>query len=332
MKTSVAFLIYRRPDLTVRVFAEIARARPERLLVVADGPRSDEERMSCEAARRVIEKVNWPCEVLTHYSDVNLGCKRRVSSGLDWVFQNAEEAIILEDDCLPHPSFFAFAEAMLARYRDDHRIFHVGGSCFVKRRTGCSYYFSRYPQIWGWATWRRAWSHYDVAMAKWPAFREAGGLARTLDDPRAVAAWTALFNDMHADRINTWDHAWVFACMDNHGLTIIPSVNLVANIGFGIDATHTQFHPDLKRIANRRARAIGVIRHPSAIEVDKDADRSTFEFFFCWQPSWWISMARIVFSRWTYGRLIRRIPIVGDLWSRWRLGARGVHPHLPPPA
>lgn len=318
MKTAVAFLIYRRPDLTARVFAEIAKARPPRLLVVADGPRSEQERDACRAARRVVEAVNWPCEVLTDYSDVNLGCKRRVSSGLDWVFRNVEEAIILEDDCLPHPSFFGFAEAMLERYRTDGRILHIGGSCFAERRTKYSYRFSCYPAIWGWATWRRAWALYDVSMSQWPAFRDAGRLAGAVNDPRESDAWKPLFDDMHAGRIDTWDHAWVFACVSNGALSIVPSVNLVSNIGFRNDATHTKPHPDLKRISERRSYDAGRLRHPPLVEVDRDADRKTFELFFCWRPPWWLRLGRLLFNRWTYGRLLRQIPVLGRLWANAR--------------
>ena len=127
MKTPVAFLIFNRPDTTAKVFEAIRQAKPPKLLVVADGPRSDNpsEAEKCQAAREIIEQVDWECEVLTNYSDVNLGCKTRVSSGLDWVFDNVEEAIILEDDCLPHPSFFPFCEKLLDNYRDDKRIMDI---------------------------------------------------------------------------------------------------------------------------------------------------------------------------------------------------------------
>ena len=151
--TPVAFIIFNRPDTTKRVFAEIAKARPPKLLVIADGPRADHpaDVEKCAAVRAIIDGVDWDCEVLKNYSDVNLGCKRRVSSGLDWVFDTVEEAIILEDDCLPHPTFFRFCEEMLEKYRDDKRIAMISGDNlqFGRKRTGYSYYFSRYPHIWG---------------------------------------------------------------------------------------------------------------------------------------------------------------------------------------
>jgi hypothetical protein len=176
IKTPVAFLVFNCPDTTIRVFEEIRCARPPKLLVVADGPRADRpgEADKCQAVRAVIETVDWPCEVLKNYSDVNLGCKIRVSSGLDWVFEQVEEAIILEGDCLPHPTFFRFCEELLETYRDDERIGMISGDNFQfgRKRGDASYYFSRYNHIWGWASWRRAWQHYDRNMAIWPKFRD----------------------------------------------------------------------------------------------------------------------------------------------------------------
>src|SRR5512139_3287315 len=171
LKTPVAFIIFNRPDTAERVFAEIAKARPPKLLVVADGPRANRsgEAEKCAATRAIIDRVDWDCEVLTNFSDTNLGCKNRVSSGIDWVFEQVPEAIILEDDCLPHPTFFRFCEELLERYRDDERIGMISGDNFQlgQKRTDASYYFSRYNHIWGWASWRRAWRHYDREASAW---------------------------------------------------------------------------------------------------------------------------------------------------------------------
>lgn len=151
LTTPVAFLVFNRPDTTIRVFEEIRRARPPKLLVVADGARADRpgEAEKCAQVRAIVEQVDWECGVLKNYADDNMGCKRRISSGLDWVFANVEEAIILEDDCLPHPSFFRFCEELLRRYRDDERVMMISGDNFQfgKKRTDYSYYFSKYPHI-----------------------------------------------------------------------------------------------------------------------------------------------------------------------------------------
>ena len=182
----VAFLIFNRPELTRKVFASIAQARPSKLLVVADGPREDvsDDEENCSEARATIDRIDWDCEVLTNYSSVNMGCRARISTGLEWVFKNVEEAIILEDDCIPHPTFFRFCKELLARYRDDQRVMMISGNNFQMGRkwTPCSYYFSRFFHCWGWATWRRAWKHYDIDMGLWPALEDGSWLLHVLGD------------------------------------------------------------------------------------------------------------------------------------------------------
>jgi hypothetical protein len=243
LQTPVAFIIFNRPDTTAQVFSEIRRARPPKLLVVADGPRIDRpgETEKCAASRAIIEQVDWPCEVIRNYSDTNLGCKRRVSSGLDWVFQTVEEAIILEDDCLPHPSFFRFCEELLERYREDERIGIISGDNFQfgKRRTNDSYYFSRNAHIWGWASWRRTWHKYDVEMKQWPDVKSQEWLSDILQDKKLVRYWIDIFDDVFKNKIDTWDYQLNFACLINSMLNIMPNNNLISNIGFGAGASRT---------------------------------------------------------------------------------------------
>lgn len=244
LKTPVAFFIFNRPHLTERVFLEIAKARPSKLLVVADGHRLDcaGEAEKVKAARAVIESVNWPCEVLTNFSEINLGCKIRVSSGLDWVFNEVEEAIILEDDCLPDESFFRFCQEMLERYRDDKRIGMVSGDNFQARTRSekNSYYFSKYVHIWGWATWRNRWQDcYDASLSLWPLMKDEGYVADLVRDLDEIEYWTQIFDDVYKGKIDTWDYQWGFANWVQGRLCILPTSNLIANIGFGKDATHT---------------------------------------------------------------------------------------------
>ena len=243
LKTPVAFFIFKRRDATEKVFAEIARARPPRLFVIADGPRKDVpgEAEACTATRAVIDQVDWDCEVQAYYSDVNMGCERRMASGLDWVFSQVEEAIIFEDDCLPQPTFFRFCEELLARYRDDERIAMISGNNFQfgRKRTAYSYYFSRYPHIWGWATWRRAWENYDANMKTWPEIRGGGWLREYSCNLRTIKFRLNKFNDLYEGNGGSWDGKWTFACWLHGQLAVLPNVNLVSNIGFGKDATHT---------------------------------------------------------------------------------------------
>ena len=243
MKKPVAFFVFNRPDTTQRVFNSIREARPQILLLIADGPRDSHpaDAGRCAAVRAVVDRVDWPCQVVKNYSDTNLGCRRRLSSGLDWVFTTVEEAIILEDDCLPHPTFFRFCEELLDRYRGDERVMMISGDNFQfgRNHTGHSYYFSRYTHIWGWATWRRAWRCYDVDMKQWLAIRTSTWLRDLLGDPSAIRSWNKIFDEVTAGKIDTWDYQWTFACWLHNGLAALPNVNLVSNIGFHEGATHT---------------------------------------------------------------------------------------------
>ena len=274
----VALFVFNRPELTARVFERVRQARPSRLLLVADGPRAsrpDDVRL-CNETRRALSCVDWPCEVLTNFSEANMGCKRRVSSGLDWVFEQCSEAIILEDDCLPSLSFFEFCSEMLTRYRDDRRVMHVSGDNFQgqsQRGTG-SYFFSRYTFSWGWATWRRAWTHYDVAIASWPKAYQERWLESLFDNPREVRHWEETFRNLYLGKIDTWDYQWLYTCWRQGGLSIHPNRNLVTNIGIGPDATHFREGDSTVGIPSHE---LTEYIHPDAVLRDLEADRFMFD-------------------------------------------------------
>lgn len=270
----VCLLVYRRPELTRRVFAAVRAARPRTLLVVADGPRPGDEAEArlCEKTRAIVRDVDWECEVLTEFAPENMGLRARVSSGLTWVFSQVEEAVILEDDCLPDPSFFPYCAELLDRYRHDERVMLVSGdNAHGFRPRDASYYFTRYALIWGWATWRRAWARYDDAMTDWPARRDAGWVEQAFPDPRAAAQWKAKFADGHA-RFNSWARAWVYACFTSGGLCAAPGRNLVSNIGFGAEATHTRGLVDGRSAVDTRPLEFP-LRHPGRVAADPAADR-----------------------------------------------------------
>jgi hypothetical protein len=275
LNTPVALLIFNRLDTTARVFKEIAKARPPKLLVVADGPRADKsgEREQCELTRAIIKKVDWDCEVLTNFAETNMGCKMRVASGIDWIFEQVEEAIILEDDCLPEQSFFQYCEEMLIKYRDNPRVGMVSGGNlqFGHQRGQSSYYFSRYTHIWGWASWRRAWQHYDREITKWPAFRDEGWLEEMFRTQGERDYWRHSFNAVYDGSLDTWDCSWTFTALINGMLQIVPNVNLISNIGFGPNATHTHvvgIHAEMP------TQPIAFpLKHPNFVLADQQADR-----------------------------------------------------------
>jgi hypothetical protein len=236
----------------------------------------------CAAARAVVEKVDWPCDVSRNYSEINLGCARRPASGIQWVFEQVEEAIFLEDDCAPGPAFFPYCEELLGRYRTDERVMHISGNQFVTPRpTPFSYSFSRYPLSWGWATWRRAFQHYDYRITLWPQLKQTRWLPDILGDERAAALWTRIFDETVAnnDNITWWDFQWVFACWTQCGFAILPHVNLVSNIGFGPGASHTTNATD--RLANRPTGELPVpLRHPDYVVRDVEQDALIFQGVF----------------------------------------------------
>jgi len=277
--TPVAFLIFNRPDLTEIVFESIRKAKPNKLLVVADGPRCAEEERKCEKARKIINKVDWDCELMINFSDKNLGCKQRVFSGLNWVFSEVEEAIILEDDCLPSLSFFFFCQTLLERYRHDERIFMISGDNFQtgQSRTAYSYYFSKYSHIWGWASWRRAWQHYDVDMKTWPEYKKLNLIRSVCEDLYEQKYWINIFDTVFSGAVDTWDYQWLYTCWSQNGLSILPDSNLISNIGFGRGATHISGESPWARLS---VTDIWEIKHPPFIVENHEADNYTFEFHY----------------------------------------------------
>jgi hypothetical protein len=228
----------------------------------------------------VIEKVDWKCDVLTRYSDVNLGCGAGPATGISWVFEQVEEAIILEDDCVPHPTFFRFCSELLERYRDDSRVMQVCGNNYQFGRAigPDSYVFSHHNICWGWASWRRAWASFDMTLALWPELRDTGWLRSIAEYPTAVAYWQRVFDEAHArdGHVDYWDYQWTFACWAQSGLSILPSVPLIENIGFGAHATHTLSPRDHR--ASIRAEAMTFpLKHPRHLARDADSDQVILE-------------------------------------------------------
>jgi hypothetical protein len=274
----VVFVIFNRPAHTERVFAAIAQAKPGELHIVADGPRADhpEDPERCAAARKIVERVDWPCQVHKLFAEKNMGVDPRVHSGVTEVFAASERAIVLEDDCVPHPSFFPYCAELLERYRDDERIMTISGSNYLRKsqRTPYSYFFSRYTCTWGWASWRRAWRLMDFEMKLWPTLRDSGWLADMLSDcpPGWRRKWERNFGE------GLWDYCWSFACWSNSALTILPQVNLVSNIGSGVEATHC-FDPHAADNLPVEELAFP-LKHPPFVLRDKQADdliRHAFE-------------------------------------------------------
>lgn len=278
MDAPVALFIFNRPKKTRRVLNQIAKVEPSRLLVVADGPRNDqpEDPERCEAVRTVVdEQVNWGCDLRRKYADTNLGLRNRFATGLKWIFEQEREAIILEDDCLPNESFFRFCDEMLDKYRDDKRIMDISGTNHLEKwkSNEQDYHFSFHGGIWGWATWRRAWELYDPDMELWGNNEVRKRLLDVIVDDDQFDYVKHIYNKVYTGEMNTWDYQWGFARQINSALSIIPSKNLVSNIGFGEAATNTtREDSDISNIP--RHEMDFPVDHPKYVAVDREYDRA----------------------------------------------------------
>ncbi len=277
----VLLIIFNRTEEVKALIGALEKVKPLRMYIAADGPRSTvpSDALTCAAAREVVQTVPWPCEVITHFSDVNQGVDPAVENAISWFFRHETEGIILEDDCIPHPDFFTFAGEMLSRYRNDERVMMISGDNFqngVKRGNG-SYYFSNYANTWGWATWRRTWNLYDTSLAALPEFIEQNTIATLLPPKEEQRYWIKYLRKLHAGVRTAWDAKLMFALWIHNGLTLVPNANLVTNIGFGANATHTA--GDTSMSIGSRA-LLPPYRAPSKIEANDAADRYLFHTVF----------------------------------------------------
>ncbi len=285
-------LAFNRPDTTAKVLQSLRVVHPDRVFFAVDGPRGgvEGERERVLEVQRLAESIDWDCEVRTLFRNGNLGCKVAVSQAISWFFDSVEAGIVLEDDCIAHPSFFPFAAELLQRFREDARVCMISGDNFQfgRHHTPYSYYFSRYTHIWGWATWRRAWRLYDHAMALWPELRDRGWLQDVLEDSGAASYWSRIFETTWADRNASWAYRWIFCAWANGALTVLPSGNLVSNIGFGGAATHTLNRRN--KFASLPLEAMSFpLRHPPDVIRDASADSFTQRHMFT--IPWWRRLA-----------------------------------------
>lgn len=304
---NVVFIVFNRPDMVSRVFPAIRAARPERLFLIGDAARPERvgEAEKVLKVRKMIETmIDWPCQVYRNYSQANMGCRDRVVSGLNWVFEHVEDAIILEDDCLPSGSFFMFCEELLNHYAHDTRVMHIGGDNFQRNthKLSSSYYFSKYTHVWGWATWRRAWALYESQMTVWPHVAESRMLSAICDCKIELEYWSQIFDGASRGLGNAWSYAWLFTCWKNHGLSIVPSINLVSNLGVGPDATHFRHAP---WYMNLPVEEMPFLIHPECVMADYVADRYTFDHVF--RPTRWARWEKTILNPWYYSAQLRNV-------------------------
>ena len=278
MNVPVTLILFNRPDLTLQVFRRIREARPRQLFLIADGPRPEhpEDERLCAAARGMVDQVDWDCDVRRDFAESNIGCGVRPASGITWVLEQVDRTIILEDDALPHPSFFPWCEEMLERYAADERVMQVCGPSpwAAEWDSPYSYWFSRTLECTGWATWARAWRHHDMRIVTWPELRGTDWLRDLSTDPRFLANWSRLFDTAYLARndVDYWDYQWVFAIWSRSALTVMPRANLITNLGYRLDGTHTT--SPRNKYANLPAGSLGFpLRHPPRVLRESGYDR-----------------------------------------------------------
>lgn len=275
LKTPVLFLIFNRPANTQKVFDAIRMAKPEKLYIAADGPRAGkaDDLIFCAKTREIIDLIDWPCKLFKLFRDENVGSRYAITTAIDWFFENEEEGIILEDDCLPGIDFFTFCAELLEYYRNDSRIMHIAGSNlqFGNKRGTASYYFSAISSVWGWASWKRVWKLYDPEMEKFPKFEAENQMINIFPDEKAARWVTNMARMVYEKKVLTWDYPLAFSIAINNGLCITPNVNLVTNIGFGAAATHTKDSSHAH--ANIPLGKLKGIDHPQFLMIDRKADQ-----------------------------------------------------------
>lgn len=274
--TPILLIWFNRPNHAKRLLERIRVFQPTTLYVSVDGPRDNHisDSQNVERTVALLDTIDWPCTVHRLVRTKNLGCKQSVSSAIDWFFSEVEAGIILEDDCLPDPTFFAFCANLLARYASDNRVMHISGANLATGHWwgNDSYLFTKVCHIWGWASWRRAWQHYDLTMHAYPDRRDAL-LKQQVIDRASRRYWRQAFDDVYANKIDTWDYQWVYSIWAAGGLCILPAVNLITNIGFDAEATHTKFITEFSEIP---AASLMVIHHPNSVHEQLDATEWLF--------------------------------------------------------
>lgn len=281
MNSAVLFLIFNRKDTTMRVFEEIRKCKPQALYIAADGPRKNREgeaQICCDIQESILAQIDWECEVQTLFRDENLGCKKAISSAITWFFEHVEEGIILEDDCLPNQEFFVYCEELLERFRDNPRVMSISGSNLVdaEKYTDSSYFFNFCFSGWGWASWRRAWKLLDIDK-KYSNY-DLNRLMKTNNIDKRIRRFLCYQNFvMNHNLINTWDYPFCYTHWEHQAFCILPSNNLVSNIGFGSSGTHTK--DANSKGANVKTSKILPLVHNGEIEVQQEAALRFYKTF-----------------------------------------------------
>ena len=277
-KVPIVYICFNRPELTKRTFEYIKKIKPSKLFLIVDGPRKNnkQDTINCPRVKKIIQNINWKCKLYKNFSKDNLGLKNRVFSGLDWVFNNTNEAIILEDDCLPHKDFFFFCEAMLKKYKNSNKVKFITGNNFQipKKTEICEdYYFSKYSHIWGWATWKKTWFEVNRDDTFWKKKIFNSKFEMMKSSTKEKKYWKKMYNEVLDNKLNSWAIYLLFSIWKNKGLTVTPKINLIKNLGLSSGTNTKKLHIKLD-ISNKSLNK--PLKHPKIIKVNFKKDLYVF--------------------------------------------------------
>jgi len=271
--TPILFIVFNRPEVSQITFEAIKKVKPQKLYIAADGPRTNniEDIEKCEETRKIIDLIDWDCEVVKLFRKENVGVVKGVVSAIDWFFENEEMGIILEDDCYPSSTFFSYSSELLQKYKNSETIMHISGSNFIETTNiDSSYYFSKFGSCWGWATWKRAWNKYDLNLIENVSEKNYLEIIRSISTNNYHYEYFK--NHLSYHRIgqdNIWDWRWSFCIWFHNGLVINPQSNLIKNIGYGKEATTSKGDNEVRnKISELEISEFKVLKHPKIEETN----------------------------------------------------------------
>lgn len=280
-KIPVLLVFFNREDVVLQTFERIREAQPAKLYLACDGARENrpEEKQTVDNLRnKVLSMVDWDCEVKTRFLDKNVGCSLGVNSAIDWLFENEEVGIVLEDDCVAQKSFFPFVEEMLERYKNDQRIGLIAGYNPIddKCKIDGSYCFSKYKSTWGWATWRRVWNNMDLQM-EWRGTADADSIIKNMGyEGMDEKYWKYRLKAIDAQFVSAWDWQFFYSQSAQNQLTVYPKESLISNIGFGVGATHTSFSTNASEYSTTHELEFP-LQHPKYVVPNYDFDKKFYK-------------------------------------------------------
>lgn len=296
--TAVLLILFNRPDTALHALNAIRQSESQRLYVAADGPRPEKpgEFELCQRTRDVVNKVDWACEVKTLFQDYNHGCARGVSCAITWFFEHESEGIILEDDCIPHPDFFRFSQIMLNKYRNQKNISMISGTNFLQDiiRAEHSYYFSAFSNVWGWASWRDRWNGFTLSFTEEAKEEIQSTIRLQMPKKHQTLLMQNWLHEIQRGTLDSWAIPFALYNMCLNRLSIVPTQNLVSNIGFGPDATHTV--QPAQGISHLKTDGIKTLIHPDRILQNRKADRLYLDLVLCPPPTLWQRLSKFLYS------------------------------------